>query len=228
MPPRFVGNDVVDLDDPRTHDRHRDARFVARVLSAPEAAVLSAASDPHVELWRLWAAKEAAYKVASKVLGSPPVFAHAAFAVTWASEGHERRVGTVAFEGLSIPVEVSYAAPLVHALATSEGPGAPPRAATARLGTDTLEELLPLLTPREAEAVHSPASAAVRVAARAALATLLAVGEQRLEIVCDPGVTGRRPPRVLLDGHPARADVSLSHHGAWIGWVVVDQNPAGR
>ena len=61
----------------------------------------------------------------------------------------------------------------------------------------------------------------MRLGARAALSTALGVEEGRLEIVCAPGATGRRPPRVLLDGSPAAADVSLSHHGNWIAWAIL-------
>ena len=80
-------------------------------------------------------------------------------------------------------------------------------------------ELESRLTPRELEAVHSLASAAVRIGARAAIADALAVAEHRLEIVCAPGKPGRRPPAVLLDGDPATVDVSLSHDGNWIAWA---------
>ena len=59
-----VGNDVVDLWDARVVDKHRDERFVARVLDRSELALLEGAPDPNVMLWRCWAAKEAAYKVA--------------------------------------------------------------------------------------------------------------------------------------------------------------------
>jgi len=83
-----------------------------------------------------------------------------------------------------------------------------------------LDELLRRFTPREADAIHSLASAAVRLGARRALAARAGVEEHRLQIVSRPGTTGRRPPFVLLDGREAPADVSLSHAGAWIGWAL--------
>jgi hypothetical protein len=91
----------------------------------------------------------------------------------------------------------------------------------ARHGPVALRALMASLSPKEADAVHSAPSAAVRLGARRALARALAVEERRLEIVCDPGATGRRPPRVLQDGRPACADVSLSHHGEWLAWSVL-------
>jgi len=217
----FVGNDVVDLADPRTRDRHDDERFVARVLSEEERRTLAGAPDPATELWRLWAAKEAAYKVVSKLAGEPPVFVHAAFRVEWTGGAARRRSGVVEHGEVRVPVEVTWDDARVHAVATSPDVEAAPEVAVTEGGQAGLEELMARLTPREADAVHSPASASVRLGARGALARRMGVAEARLEIVCDPGVTGRRPPRVLLDGHPAAADVSLSHHGRWIAWATL-------
>jgi hypothetical protein len=87
-----------------------------------------------------------------------------------------------------------------------------------------VEELRGRFTERELDAVYSLQSAAVRLGARADLARALDVEERRLEIVCDPGPTSQRPPRVMLDGARARADVSLSHDGRWIAWVLLMDN----
>ena len=83
------------------------------------------------------------------------------------------------------------------------------------------------LSTRELGMVHSRESAAVRVGARKDLATLLRVEEKRVEIVCGPGPSGKLPPQVLIDGHPANADVSLSHDGRWIAWAVRANNIPG-
>jgi hypothetical protein len=48
----------------------------------------------------------------------------------------------------------------------------------------------------------------------------MGVPEHRLEIVCAPGPTSQRPPRVLLDGAETEADVSLSHDGRLIAWAL--------
>ncbi|HKJ02207.1 MAG TPA: 4'-phosphopantetheinyl transferase superfamily protein [Longimicrobiales bacterium] len=215
---RAVGNDVVDLLDPRTHGRVGDDRFLARVLHQRELTAVRAAPDPDESLWMHWAAKEAAYKVVSKLRGAPPVFVHRDFVVDGDGVGHE---------GSRYPLEVTRLGSVIHALSCA---GAPPSEVVAGMGEldrsgapwrGSLEELLARFTEREADPVHSRASAAVRLGARAALASALDVAEERLEIVCAPGVTGRRPPRVLLDGSPAGADVSLSHHGRWIAWALL-------
>lgn len=235
MTPRTrVGNDVVDLRDPRLEGKTADRRFLERILDGTERRTLADASHPDIELWCLWAAKEAAFKVTSKVLGAPPPFEHRAFGARWIpgrEEGRGQtvvRTGTVRYRETETGVVVlSHRGEALHAVAYTTGvqwgalapglalldePGAPWAGSLP-----TLEERL---TPREADAVHSRPSAAVRLAARAALAEEMEVEEGRLEIVCAPGPSGRRPPRVFLDGAPTDADVSLSHAGRWIAWVV--------
>ncbi len=213
-----VGNDVVDLDDPALRGKTGHARFLERVLAPSEREAVSRAEDPHVALWTCWAAKEAAYKVVTKLDGEPPVFVHRAFVYT---------AEAVEYDGRRIPIHVRRAGPALHVVASVGVDPSEVSATTVRLDEwggpwhGPLERLLPRFTPREADAVHSVHSAAVRLGARAALSDALQVVERRLEIVCAPGYTGRRPPAVLLDGEAAPADVSLSHHGKWIGWAIV-------
>jgi phosphopantetheinyl transferase (holo-ACP synthase) len=239
-----VGNDVVDMLDPRLRGKPEDARFVERVLSPSERHLLDASADPDLELWCLWAAKEAAYKAVSKLRAEPPVFSHAAFVVDWAASSAPPipaarvRSGVVRFEEALTHVVVTRSSGALHALAhLSPTPQAPPDLgwgveslmSPGAPWHGTLPELMARLSEREQGAVHSLESAAVRIAARAALASAMHLDEPRLEIVCDPGPYGRRPPRVCLDGVPAAADVSLSHAGRWIAWTYwVDPNADPR
>ena len=257
-----VGNDIVDLTNPRTEGRSADERFVARVFDAEEQDALRASAEPDLELWCHWAAKEAGYKVISKLLGEPPPFVHRTFKVAWSgtlrghtaedprreaptarttgphSEGRVVRRGAVSWRAHRARVTVARHAHGVHAVAHAfrEGSDRPvcvrPRVALldspGSRWSGALEDLLPRFSEREADAVYSLASAAVRVGARGELAELLGVPEGRLEIVCAPGPTSQRPPRVLLDGRDTDADVSLSHDGpliAWALWVGPDRGP---
>lgn len=219
----IVGNDVVDLTAPRAAGRHRDERFVARVFTEEERACILADDDPSLRLWLGWAAKEAAYKVVSKSLGDPPPFAHRRFQVTWSGTGS----GVVRYEGQDVQLLIQHAGPeghvhvLAHKPRAVEGPARVDR--LDREGTPwlaPLESLLERFTDLERASVHSVPSAAVRIAARDDAARLLDVDVGRVEIVCGPGALGRRPPRVLVDGTPARVDVSLSHDGPWIAWAL--------
>lgn len=232
--PAVVGNDIVDLLHPSTAAKHTDERFLNRVLDDGERGALAAAADPAVDLWAFWAAKEAAFKVASKLRDAPPAFVHTAFSVAWTVAGSGRWFGQVTYQALTIPVEVGATATAVHALAAVGAEMPTARWGTERLGSPPeewdarLAGLLHRFTPREVDAVHSFPSAAVRLLARPALAQALGADEGDVEIVCAPGVMGRRPPRVLLAGRPAPCDVSLSHHGSWVAWALLAQNPGGR
>lgn len=234
----LVGNDVVDLSHPRCREMPLDGRFVARVLAEEEHARIAVSPEPRRTLWRIWAAKEAAYKVVSKLRGSPPPFVHAHFLVRGgtADERTERGAphaaatrspgkggpwtGTVSFEELRLPVRESPgpspAALHVVSWLTDSTPAL--EAGVERLPHDPPP--LHRLGERERAAVHSAASGWVRLRARARAAHVLGLPEADLEIVCDPGPPGRSVPRLLVGGEIGPWDVSLSHHGDWIAWAL--------
>jgi phosphopantetheinyl transferase (holo-ACP synthase) len=229
----FVGNDVVDLTNPRTEGRALDDRFVGRVFDADEQEAIRAAGFSDLELWSRWAAKEAGFKAISKALGAPPPFVHRSFKVQW-SEASEReegvvRAGTVRYFEHVARVTVESRPGAVHAVshvAADAGSDVHVEPRVAMIDTPgsrwagALPELRLAFSEREADAVYSRESAAVRIGARGDLAARLGVTETRVEIVCAPGPTSQRPPRVLLDGRDAPADVSLSHDGRWIAWAI--------
>ena len=266
-----VGDDVVDLGRARTRGKARDRRFVARILTDREAALLPGAADPELELWTLWACKEAAFKIRSKLEGTPPTFVHADYEAellpdvepplvagwppTLARSGPVERLGArVRWPGGCAGVAVRRrAGAAVHAVAWTEEPGQPragddgetppalafPAGHRVYAALEALEDpgaswsaplpaLMERFTRAEADAVHGQASAAVRLAARRSLGTLLAADESRLEIVCAPGRPGLRPPAVRLDGAPAAADVSFTHDGRWIAWAASLPRVRGR
>lgn len=211
-----VGNDLVDLADPRCVGKARDERFLARVLTAGERSLVAESVDPDRVLWTLWAAKEAAFKAVSKSTGRVPVFVHADFEVE-VQDGEE---GKVRWQRIEVPflVRGGRSTGSLHVVAWR---GTPRPRMTG--GSSTVDERAPLrgrLSSRELRGVHSAASAHVRLEARAHLARVSGAPEEELEIVCDEGPAGRMPPRVLRRGAPAPWDVSLSHHGSLVAWVV--------
>ncbi len=137
----MIGNDVVDLRDPDSHPDAIHPGFDARVLAATELARLRAAERPEVERWRLWAAKEAAYKAARRT-DRDLVFSPARFVVTVRGE----REGSVHVGGRDFIVSWSEEDGAVHAVAheaslgdvrvvaaVAEAGGADPSAAVRRL-----------------------------------------------------------------------------------------------
>ncbi|MGE0159534.1 MAG: 4'-phosphopantetheinyl transferase superfamily protein [Gemmatimonadales bacterium] len=243
----LIGNDVVDLANPRTVGRALDTRFVARVFDAEEREAIEAEGGSDLELWSRWAAKEAAFKAISKVLGTQPAFIHRAFKVVWSAAGAEVgsgppeltgegtdeaviRVGSVSHADLVADTVVRLGTGAVEAVALCARNGGSDAISTrrrvARLDDSAacwsgqLQDLMLRFSAREADSVRSLESAAVRLGAREEVARMLGVAEARVEIVCPPGPSTRRPPCVLVDGAPTHADLSLSHDGRWIAWAI--------
>lgn len=223
---RFVGVDVVDLALGEARHGGRDPRFLRRVFTGAERDRIRAAEDPAREVWTLWAAKEAAFKVVSKVLGAPPVFRHQAFEVR---DAPGTQASSVWYEGRSfrITTQADDVRIVVHAWSHPAS-----MILVCDLDLAEAEALLDVaepfdrwraghLAPEEREAVHSRPSALVRLMARRDAARHLDLPEDRLSIRCDPGPSGRRPPHLFLDGAPLpSADVSLSHHGRRLAWAL--------
>ena len=231
-PRRFVGVDVVDLRDRRCVGKERDARFLSRVLNDVERRALASTPDPDAALWRLWSAKEAAFKVVSKVRGAPPAFVHTAFRVDLPGPLTKSDLGGVEWEEISVFIQWHEMPGRVAALAWNGVAADVPLewawGAAADLDpepTAPMDALLLKLSERERRPVHSRNSALVRLAARAALARALGVDEARIEVVCGEGPKGRVPPEALIDGRAAPADVSLSHHGEWLAWAIRISGP---
>lgn len=222
----YVGVDIVDLTADRLRDRGLSQRFLDRVFTDAERDRIEAAVDAVSETWSLWAAKEAAFKVVSKLLGAPPVFEHKAFEVTDApgtppSEVRYRDV-RVALTARAYPEHV-----VVHAWNDPSS-----LVMVSEMGQDAAQDLLEFSEPfdawcrthftaEEQEALHSRASAFVRLLARRDAARFLDLEETRLSIRAGPGTTGRRPPYLFVDGRESPStDVSFSHHGNRLAWAL--------
>ncbi len=115
----MIGNDVVDLADPETRPGTSHPRFDARVFGPDELAALAADPAPARLRWTLWAAKEAAYKVARK-LEPRTVFAPRRFRVRLAAGGG----GYVDWESATLPLRLASGPDWVHAIVSSPGAGA--------------------------------------------------------------------------------------------------------
>lgn len=227
----IVGNDVVDLRDPRCRGKAEDERFVARIFSDAEASEIRAASRPDRALWLRWAAKEAAYKAVSKLLGSPPVFEHRAFRVRLDSreQAGELPAGTVRYREVELSFDGEAAPDRIHLVAWHVPGGGEP--APIRRGVREVEDeegdpgerwreaLRGRFTSEEWSSVHGRPSALVRIMAKSELAETLGADEGSLEIVCPPGPSGRVPPALRVDGRPWTGDLSLSHHGRLVAWA---------
>ena len=67
----YCGNDIVNLQNQDFESEERFLRWVSKVANPGEKQWILEATNPQLALWKLWAAKESAYKVFMK-LGIPP------------------------------------------------------------------------------------------------------------------------------------------------------------
>lgn len=144
----MIGNDVVDLGDPETAPGAVHPRFDARVFAPCERAFLAARPQEQARRrWILWAAKEAAYKLARR-LEPRTVFAPRAFLV-------DLEASEVRFGGRRFSLSIDADDDRVHAVVTAkETDGASPTvsgvalAGAAPAGKAARELALRALTPR--------------------------------------------------------------------------------
>lgn len=217
----WIGNDIVDLAEPGVAGKERDRRFVDRVFTPAERARILDAAAPTVALWKAWTAKEAAFKVASK-LRSRLVFRHQAFEVladeappvngrlraamrARADEAHVR------FEDLLIRVRWDAAKDYIHCIGQLAGAEWELVTGVAH-DDDTLDPLL--LTDAEQASVYSIASARARLLARQLMKRW---DLHRVEVLRLWRARGWSAPVLSEEGRRlAGFDVSLSHDGRYV------------
>jgi len=230
----WVGNDIVDLAEPGVAGKEHDRRFMERVFTPAERDRILSAPAPTVALWHTWAAKETAFKIASK-LREGVVFAHRKFEVGPGADGMSRydaaarRLSdwvSVRFEDLEVRVRWETARDYIHCVgqlvrrddvrtpvAISRGPR---RVLAGILHHDQL--LGGVLTRAEQASVHSGASERARLLARRLMDRW---DLQGAEIVRLWRAWGWSPPLVSHGGQPvAGFDVSLSHDGRFVAAVL--------
>ncbi len=187
-----VGDDVVDLEEPGAPGAHLRERFVRRICSDSERAALEASRDPAELIWRLFAAKEAAYKVVARLAGGLP-FAHRRFVVA-------ADLRTVRYEDLSLELATTGGGGWVHAVATVG------RAPTLIRAIERLRE------------GNDPSAAARRLLVRT-VAETVGRDPSSLTVARDPvrdAWDGLGPPRLLVPGSRRSVAVSLSHDGRFV------------
>jgi phosphopantetheinyl transferase (holo-ACP synthase) len=180
-----LGNDVVDLTDPAIAEHHKHLRFLSRVCAADERERVTTALD----LWTLFAAKEAAYKALVK-LGRSPGFAHRDIRVNH---------GLCTVRWLDHELELSVTSDGNHVHAVAWSPSArPPVARVAR--------------------ADARGAGARKLLCELVASTIGCVASE-LEVVRDPVAgswDGSGPPRVHRAGTAIDADVSMSDDGLFV------------
>lgn len=188
----MVGNDVVDLADAEVGSGPVHPRFDQRVFAPSERAMLRASPVRSRLRWMLWAAKEAAYKLAVK-RGAKVGFSPSRFVV----ELDAALRGTVRHESGTASVFLCVDGQAVHAIAT-DAAADPARIVCAFV---------------RASEPADPSAEARALAART-LAERLGEPETAVRI----GSRGRIPT-ARVEGRGEPLDLSLSHHGRFVAFA---------
>lgn len=207
----MIGNDVVDLGDPEAQVASLHPRFDERVFDEEERAAF-AGSDTAWRRWAFWSAKEAAYKLARRrcpnTIFSPRGFSVRLVGFDPLDDPDESLRGRVCWDARArdavADVEIHREGALVHAVAWDERcPEGDVIRAVAPLSEDEGRD------PRGA-------SFAARRLAIQTLATRMQIDSSELSVV-----RVGRLPELRRDGLCMPFDLSLSHHGRYVGFAAV-------
>ena len=221
-----LGNDIVSLKQAGIQNKSRHSRFLDRVFTSSEQSAIANSSNPDAILWMMWAAKEAAYKVISKIQPLP-IFAHKKFEVIEFTQDIQNFVSIlIKFTNIRFSGFAQIREDYVHVF----------------LGTDTFsqndvsinthrvsakekqvwgnrEAWSEHFTQKELESIHHWESACIRHLCKTHLAKLINCDSSQLQII-RPAAKGRSlPPFLLIAESPCDIDISLSHHESWLAWV---------
>ncbi len=203
MPPiTRLGNDLVDLTAPGAAGKAQDLRFLKRIFTSAEQERIARSPDPDRAMWRLWSAKEAAFKAWSRYLPDL-VFAHSRFEV-------DPQDGSVRTPQGTCRVHWREQEDWIHCLAwTGEFPEPP---------CWEVERLDPGVPAHGSEAVRLPSLQARDLASR----LLARIGLPGVELRREDRTPGRAgPPVVLLEGRVLEGVLaSWSHDGEWVAAAV--------
>ncbi|MBN1382831.1 MAG: 4'-phosphopantetheinyl transferase superfamily protein [Deltaproteobacteria bacterium] len=214
-----VGNDIVDLTNPRSRKKVDDVRFINRVLAAEEQGQLLRSDHPFEILWSFWAGKETAYKICRK-LDLRAAFSPRLYRIRFhdPEESHERKNdflnvkalnGTVSTKCGVIHIRVVIRPDFVHCVGTED----PSSLGMVAWEWDRLKNPAP----------DNDTSLFVRKMAVKGLSDWSGQRSEDIEIKRFKGVKGLGPPLVYIKGEPSGIDISLSHDGPFCAYAFSRQ-----
>jgi len=199
-----VGNDVVDLKEPANSGKSRDSRFLKKILTDAEIEDVKNADNPDLALWSLWACKETAYKVIKKI-SSDIAFIPRRWQTVFDNAPLDDVEGNVIIPGQStVYIRFFTNAGYVHCTGSDE------RSALDKLTWDV--EKLP-------NAKTDP-SIFARQRLTDRLTKLLSLKSHQIEIQRTRKNGELSPPQVYCSGDKTDVDISLSHDGRFVAYVV--------
>ena len=184
--------------------KSRDSRFLAKILTDAEIELVRNAENPDLALWSLWACKETAYKVIKKI-SSDIAFIPRRWQTVFDNAPSDYAEGKVIISGQSIVcIRLFAKAGYVHCAGSDD------RSALDKLIWDV--ETLP-------NAETDP-SIFTRKRLTDRLTKLLSLNSHQIEIQRTRKNGELSPPQVYCSGDKTDMDISLSHDGRFVAYVV--------
>ena len=218
----YIGNDIVDPNESGV--KHKETRFVQRVFTETERELIAQAKQPELILWCLWAGKESAFKIISK-LSEPPVFAHRKFqhsTFNYSTEDNSIKAsGQVIYGDHLIDVDYQADPSLIHACGRLSGPN---QQAYRHYhdhcdSTDIKDSEKWYFSEAERDSIRFQEAAAVRQMCKQAIAQETGLALNSLQIIRPKRRHPSYPPYLLIENKQCDIDISLAHHGKWIAWA---------
>lgn len=196
-----------------------DSRFLEKILTDHEIALVKHSPDSDAALWSFWACKEAVYKVLQKQTGGVP-FMPRRWSVHYLNFPDDpngirfRTDGCVDAEvnvpdTAPVPVRLFFSPNYIHCLATD----------TCWGGDEVFSRVEPL--PAERNALNPDASSFVRSILIRRIAAQVNQPEETLEIDRQSSEGSLGPPLLYHAGVRSSVDISLSHDGRYVAYAFI-------
>jgi len=210
-----IGNDIVDLKTPEAKGKAADTRFIKRVLNLNEQRLVCNSDHPDTLVWALWAAKESAYKAASK--SDPDVSsAPGRYPVILDSGAISHSVtGLVGTPLGSVPIKINFHDDYVHCIGIY-GP-----ANYLKSIISGISQINSGTIPDKAESISENESSAVRRLAKMEIASYLYLKKQDIDIIRYKIKNKLTPPIVSAKGKTKNMEISLSHDGRFAAYAFL-------
>ncbi|MFW6011561.1 MAG: 4'-phosphopantetheinyl transferase superfamily protein [Desulfosalsimonas sp.] len=207
-----MGNDIVDLLAGKTAGKSADPRFVGRVLTELEKKGMAGTESGDTYLWSLWAAKETAYKVLSKVYPGIPSWPGKYEVIPDGEVSGGSCTAVVQTPRDPVRVLLFINRDYIHCIGGVPGKVRPDRIIH---GVEKVASCTGVRAQARAE------SAAARGAAVRSIAACTALAEPDIEIMRHKENGRLGPPIVYIRGKAAQIDLSLSHHGRFAAFAFI-------
>lgn len=199
----YVGNDVVDLQEPANRDKSRDSRYLKKILTDAEIEYVKKVKTADESLWSFWACKEAAYKVIKKSIPDA-AFTPRFWQVTFTVSESEYSEGEVTIpQRDSVFVRLFTNPDYVHCV-----------------GSDSSAVLDKIISGVEAlpEGETNPSFFLRQCLARK-LVVHCSLNSHQIKIRRIMKNNELQPPQVHINSKKADIDISLSHDGRFVSYA---------